>query len=114
MLERIQAGACDIWVLFEIPCAIEKRMRTAPMMATPSHIMFERVKSCDFGILCEIPTRTEKRTGITAFACPKVEIMFQRIQVCGGDVRIVREIPRSIENRVRSAPFLCAPSQVMR
>ena len=70
MLERIQAGACDIRVLFEIPCAIEKRMRTAPMMATPSHVMFERVKSCDFGILREIPGCAEKRMRIAPSRAP--------------------------------------------
>src|ERR1700686_5901926 len=84
MLKRIQAGACDIRVLFEIPCAIEKRMRTAPMIATPSHVMFERVKSCDFGILREIPTRAEKRMRITTFARPKFQIMLERIEICGG------------------------------
>src|SRR5260370_893118 len=88
MLQRIQARACEIRVLFEIPCGIEKRMWTAPMMATPSHVMFERVKSYDFGILREIPTRAEKRMWIATFARPKFQIMLERIELRDGHVPV--------------------------
>src|ERR671919_2128938 len=92
MLKRIQAGACDIRVLFEIPCAIEKRMRTAPVMATPFHVMFQRVKSCDFGILREVPSCAEKRMRIATVARPKFQIMLERIDV-GAESGVLLQIP---------------------
>src|ERR1700730_17316952 len=82
MLERIQAGACDIRVLFEIPCAIKKRMRTAPM-ATASHVMFERVKSCDIRVLFEIPCAIEKRMGRSAFVGALKNVVLERVNFPG-------------------------------
>src|SRR5260370_2329915 len=92
MLKRIEAGACDIRVLFEIPCAIEKRMRTAPM-ATPSHVMFERVKSCDVRGLFEIPCGIEERMGRSAFVGALKHVVLERGNLSGLRRLILFQLP---------------------
>src|SRR5215510_7958387 len=96
ILQRIQAGACDIRVLFEIPCTIEKRMRTAPM-ATPPHIMFERVNSCDIRVLFEIPCAVEKRMGRSAFVSALKNVVLERVNPPLLKRWILSHIPGGVE-----------------
>ena len=112
MLERIQAGACDIGVLFEIPCAIEKRMRTAPM-ATPSHVMCERIKSCDIRVLFEIPCGIKKRMRRSAFVSAVKNVMLERVNFPGLKRRILSHIPAGVEEGMRIASFQCSTFQVV-
>src|ERR671931_314544 len=112
MLQRIQAGACDIRVLFEIPCAIEKRMRTAPM-ATPSHIMFERVQSCDIRVLFEIPWAIEKRMGRSAFGSALDNVVLERVNLPLLKRRILSHIPGGVEERMRIAALQRSTFQVV-
>src|SRR6266550_7453782 len=113
ILKRIQAGSCDIRVLFEIPCAIEKRMRTTPTMATPSHVMCERVKSCDIRVLFEIPGAIEKRMRRSAFVSALKNVVLERVYLPGLKRRILSHIPGGVEEGMRIASFQCSTFQVV-
>src|SRR5215469_287220 len=112
MLQRIQASACDIRVLFEIPFAIEKRMRTAPM-ATPSHVMFERVKPCDIRVLFEIPCAIEKRMRRSAFVSALKNVVLERVNLPGLKRRILQHIPFRVEEGMRIASLQRSTFQVV-
>src|SRR5215510_14627704 len=112
MLQRIQAGVCDIRVLFEIPCAIEKRMRTAPM-TTPSHVMFERVKPCDIRVLFAIPCTIEKRMGRSAFVSALKNVVLERVNLPLLKRRILSHIPGGVEERMRITSLQCSTFQVV-
>ena len=82
-------------------------------MATPSHVMHERVQSCDIRVLFEIPCTIEKRMGRSAFGGALNNVVLQRVNLPLLKRRILSHIPGGVEEGMRIASLQCPTFQVV-